>query len=108
MPQFSQSLYFDFMDASRVIGKMLSDFLQSVFRTGIPEPKTHLDDFSSRGVSVAKTSSVISRRFYRGVSRICNERFFDKITAEMRIFSSSPIGVSSEIGSCAIFKTFAL
>jgi hypothetical protein len=46
-----------------------------------PEPESHLDHFLSRGVSVAKTSSVISRKVRRNhrIRRIQDRLVFNEI-----------------------------
>ena len=72
----------------------------------LPRPKRILMTFSSRGVSVAKTSSVISRRFENVTDSAGFNIDLSSIKSPKCESSSSPIGVSSEIGSCAIFRTF--
>ena len=106
MPQFSQGLGFDLADALAGDCEVLTNFLERVFGSGRPKPKRILITFSSRGVSVARTSSVISRRFEATTASAGFRIDLSSMKSPRCESSSSPIGVSSEIGSCAIFKTF--
>ncbi len=62
--------------------------------------------FSSRGVSVLSTSSVISRRFVLMTASAGLRIVLSSMKSPRCESSSSPIGVSSEMGSCAILRTF--
>src|SRR5256886_770585 len=71
----------------------------------VPRPKRILITFSSRGVSVARTSSAISRRFDATTASEGFRIDLSSMKSPRCESSSSPIGVSSEIGSCAILRT---
>src|SRR6266542_3974369 len=71
-----------------------------------PRPKRILMTFSSRGVSVFNTSSVISRRLMLMTASAGFCMVLSSMKSPRCESSSSPIGVSSEIGSWAILRTF--
>ena len=78
----------------------------SVWSVFMPMPKRMRSTRSSRGVSEASTRVVVSRRLAWIAASIGQDRVLvlDEV-AEVAESSSSPIGVSSEIGSLAIFIT---
>src|SRR5881227_2558934 len=70
-----------------------------------PTPNRILMTFSSRGVSVFSTDSVCSLRFRLMTASAGDTTARSSMKSPKWESSSSPIGVSSEIGSCAIFST---
>src|SRR5579883_890891 len=67
-------------------------------------PNRILMTFSSRGVSVFKTEDVCSFRFRLITASEGETTALSSMKSPRCESSSSPIGVSSEIGSCAIFR----
>ena len=106
MAQFAERLGLDLADALAGDGEVLADLFERVLQPVGPSPKRILMTFSSRGVSVFSTSSVISRRFEVTTASAGFRIDLSSMKSPRCESSSSPIGVSSEIGSCAIFKTF--
>src|SRR5712672_2734514 len=76
----------------------------SVWSVFMPMPKRMRSTRSSRGVSEASTRVVVSRRFDWLAASIWGTAFLSSMRSPRCESSSSPIGVSSEIGSLAIFK----
>src|SRR5215471_17303774 len=68
-------------------------------------PKRMRSTCSSRGVSAASTRVVVSRRLDWTAASIGSTAFLSSMKSPRWEFSSSPIGVSSEIGSLAILRT---
>src|SRR5436305_647940 len=77
----------------------------SVWSVFMPMPKRMRSTRSSRGVSEASTRVVVSRKFDWIAASIGRIAFLSSMKSPRCESSSSPIGVSSEIGSLAIFKT---
>src|SRR5450759_3326812 len=69
-------------------------------------PKRIRRTFSSRGVRVDRIFRVCSARSILIVASEGDIIFLSSIKSPRWLSSSSPIGVSSEIGSLAIFRTF--
>ena len=80
----------------------------SVWSLFMPRPKRMRTMRSSRGVSDARTRVVVSRRFDWIVASIGRIAFLSSIKSPRWASSSSPIGVSSESGSLAIFSVLRL
>src|SRR5438270_11835973 len=70
----------------------------------MPRPKRMRTMRSSRGVSEASRRVVVSRRFDWIAASIGRIAFLSSIRSPRLESPSSPIGVSSESGSLAIFK----
>ena len=68
-------------------------------------PKRMRSTFSSRGVSVASTLRVCSARFIEMTASAGEITLLSSMKSPRCESSSSPIGVSSEIGSFAILRT---
>jgi len=77
----------------------------SVWSVFMPMPKRMRSTRSSRGVSEASTRVVVSRRFDWIAASIGRIAFLSSMKSPRCESSSSPIGVSSEIGSLAILRT---
>src|SRR5215471_20232855 len=77
----------------------------SVWSVFMPMPKRMRSTRSSRGVSDASTRVVVSRRFDWMAASIGSTAFLSSMKSPRCESSSSPIGVSSEIGSLAILST---
>src|SRR5216117_2495610 len=69
-------------------------------------PKRSRSTFSSRGVSVLRTLFVCSRSESPMMESTGDTTCLSSMKSPRWLSSSSPIGVSSEMGSCAIFRTF--
>src|SRR5206468_4192964 len=69
-------------------------------------PKRRRSTFSSRGVSVLRTLFVCSRRERPMIDSTGDTTCLSSMKSPRWLSSSSPIGVSRELGSCAIFRTF--
>ena len=76
----------------------------SVWSLLMPMPKRMRTMRSSRGVSEARTRDVVSRRFAWIAASIGKIAVWSSIKSPSWESPSSPIGVSSESGSLAIFK----
>src|ERR1700681_3915232 len=77
----------------------------SVWSVFMPMPKRIRSTRSSRGVSEANTRVVVSRKFDWIAASIGRIAFLSSMKSPRCESSSSPIGVSKEIGSFAIFNT---
>src|SRR4051812_16771207 len=86
---------------SRVTAKLWPTS-SSVCSLPSPTPNRILITFSSRGVSVFSTDSVCSLRFRLITASAGDTTCRSSMKSPRCESSSSPIGVSSEIGSCAI------
>ena len=99
MAQFSQGFRLDLADTFAGDGKMLSDFFERVFRSGVPKPEAHLDDlFFTR--CQRRQNFVGDLAKIRNVTDSAGFRIdLSSIKSPRCESSSSPIGVSSEMGS---------
>jgi hypothetical protein len=77
----------------------------SVWSVFMPMPKRIRSTRSSRGVSEASTRVVVSLRFSWIAESSGRIAFLSSMKSPSWLSSSSPMGVSSEIGSLAIFIT---
>ncbi len=98
----AQCLCFNLPDAFAGDVELLANFLQRV-RLSILQPETKADDLlSSRGVSVCSTSCNCSRIMALDATSAGAGAFSSSMKSPRWLSSSSPIGVSSDTGSCAI------
>ena len=87
MAQLAQRFGLDLTNALTGHGKMLSDFFQSMFRSGSPQTKPHLDYLllARRQRRQHFVGDLAQVRSHYLVGRIHDRFVFDEI-AEMRIF----------------------
>src|SRR6185437_9472646 len=102
VPQLAQGLAFNLANAFARDLKLLAHFFQRMLGA-VPRPKRILMIFSSRGLSVLRTCAVCSFRFTRIMASVGETPFVSCRKSINLDPSSSPTGVSSEIGCCAIF-----
>jgi hypothetical protein len=104
VPQLAQRLRFDLTDALSALTAKLCPTSSRVCSLPSPTPEAHLEDLFFRGVSVFSTDSVCSLRFRLMTASAGETTWRSSMKSPRCESSSSPIGVSSEIGSCAIFR----
>ncbi len=106
MPQLAQRFRFNLADASRVTA---NDCPTSSSVCSLPSssPNRILMTFSSRGVSVFNTEDVCSFKFRLITASDGETTALSSMKSPRCESSSSPIGVSREIGSCATSKSCA-
>ena len=104
MAQLAQSLRFDLADALAGDGEGLADFFEGVL-AAIFEAKAHLDDFFFARRKGAKhlRGLVVEVDVDDGLGG--RDDCLSSMKSPRCESSSSPMGVSSEMGSLAIFRT---
>src|SRR5258708_6373710 len=103
MLQLAQRLGLDLADALAGNRELLADFLQRV--VGVhADAEAHAQHAFLTRMSDASTRVVVSRRLDWIPASIGSPPSFSSMKSPRCESSSSPIGVSSEIGSLAIFK----
>ena len=103
MPQLPERLGLDLPNSLTCHRELLADFLKRVVAVRA-EAEAHAQTRSSRGVSEASIRVVVSRRFDWIAASIGRIAFVSSIKSPRWESPSSPIGVSSESGSLAIFR----